>query len=369
MALAYGYQLWRAEPVTRPVPFIDGIPMPAIAPLGAWGGLHTKTFLNGDAEATWSITNPDHRRLSRHPALVYGAPVEIKLGPCIISAGTLTEPNWDDGTLTMMGAAHEGDSALCLNGSGQTTSKPNTAIDHAIATGLVSWTRRDNFGNTAIGNADDASSGLTHINELLDAWAEENDSGWAVTPRRELIITGSPTAGEPRWYITPGTAELGQADDDRVDQLVVRYEVSGGGGALANVVWPATVPVGGRQRGVLITGRGPITTTRATTIAKGIYNKLGGHSGWTNGITVNTAQISTPGGQAANLGFIRAGDTTRMLDVLDPRGTDHHLDVVLDQTDCDWDAGTIQLDPVGKAKRSLEDVLTQDYAKYGYTAL
>jgi hypothetical protein len=368
MALSYGYQLWRHTPVTRAEAFVAGVPMSSITRYG-WGSLHTKTYLNGDDEATWSIINFPNKTFAKHPALVYGSSVDIKLGSTPIWAGALVEPDWDAGTLTAVGAPHEAEAALCFTSGGLTTTKPNTAVDQAIARGALGWSRRDNFGTTAVGNADDATNGLTYVADLLNAWADENSSGWAVTPRRQLVINGAPVEGTPKWFITPGSGVLGAADDNRVDRLFVRYTSTASGNPLATASWPTATPQGGKERGVDITSRGPLSATRAQNIAKGIWGKLGGRSGWTNGLTVDRSQVSTPGGLPARLEFIRAGHTMRLLGVPDPRGLGHHLDVVIGDTDLDHDAGTIQLNPVGLAKRSLEDVLIQDYPKWSYVAL
>jgi hypothetical protein len=291
----------------------------------------------------------------------------MRLGTGQVWAGALTEPDWDSGNLTAIGAAHEAESAICFNSSGQTTTKPNIAVDQAIARGALGWTRRDNFGTTAIGNADDATNGLTYLDQLLDAWAEENQSGWTVNSRRELINAGQPVVGAPRWFVTPGSGVLGQADDNRIDRVFVRYVSTASGNPLATASWPAATPQGGREAGVNITSRGPISATRAQNIANSIWTKLGGHSGWTNGLSLDRSQVSTPGGLPARLEFIRAGHTIRLLGVPDPRGLDHHLDVVIGDTDLDHDAGTIQVNPLGLA--SLEDVLAKYYKNQGFEAL
>lgn len=356
------------RPVTRAEVFVDGLPMSTITRYG-WGSLHTKTILTGDDEATWSIINFPNRNYEKHPALVYGAPVDIKVGTTPVWAGALVEPDWDAGSLTAVGAPHEAEAAICLTSGGLTTTKPNTAVDQAIARGALGWTRRDDFGTTAVGNADDSTNGLTYVSDLLNAWADENSSGWAVNPRRQLVITGAPIETAPRWYITPGSGVLGAADDDRVDRVFVRYISTASGNPLATASWPATTPQGGKERGVNITSRGPISATRAQNIAAGIWGKLSGRSGWTNGLTLDRSQITTPGGIPARLEYIRAGHTMRLLGVTDPRSLGLHLDVVIGDTDLDHDAGTIQLNPRGLAKRSLEDVLIQDYPRDKFVAL
>ncbi|MCL2611941.1 MAG: hypothetical protein FWD95_01775 [Nocardioidaceae bacterium] len=370
MALSYGYQLWRRRPVTRPEVYVAGLPLSSVAPLGAWGSLHTKTIQTGDDEATWSFLNPTGKLLPRHPALVYGAPVAVRLGPVPIWVGALSEPNWDSGDFTAVGAPHEAEGALCLTSSGQTTSAPNVAVDAAIARGAVGWTRRDDFGSTALAQADDGSTTLTYLDQLLDAWATENNSGWAINQHRQLIITGPPAAKTmPDWFITPGTGDLGQAADNRVDRVFVRYVSTASGNPLATASYPATTPEGGKERGVNITSRGAITAARATAIAQGLWGKLAGESGWTNGLTLDRTQVATPGGLPATLGLMRGMDTMRLLGVSDPRGLGHHLDVVIGDTDMDWDADSLQANPTGLVSRSLEDVLTQDFPNSGYIAL
>lgn len=368
MALAYGYQLYRHTPVTRAEVFVSGVPITSIAPKGAWGGLHTRTTLNGDGDISFNLIPVPGKQLQRHPLLVAGAPVTVQMASTAIGVGSLREPNWDSGEIRVKGAPSEGDSAVILDGSGQVNTAPNTAIDQAIARGAVGWTRRGNFGTTSLG-ADADTASQPYLTDLLNAWADANNSGWAVNTRRELIITGPPVVSSPRWFITPGSGMLGQADDDRIDRVFVRYISTASGNPYATATYPASTPQGGRERGVYVGGRGPISPATATATAQGIWSKMQGQSGWANGLELTAAQISTPGGLAADLTLIRAGDTARLLSVPDPRGLEHHTDVVLGETDLDHDAESILINPTGLAQRSLEDLLTKDYAKYGYTAL
>lgn len=366
MALAYGYQLYARTPITRPEVRIDGWWMSGIAP---WGDLHTSTRLTGDWQASWSMIRDPRKRLQRHPALVYGAAVEVKIGPATVWVGSLTEPDWDSGEVVALGAPREAEGALSLTATGTMTTKPNTAIDQAISRGALSWTRpsSSDFGNTAIGQADGAGD-LKSVARLLDARAEDVDNpiGWRVDRRRVLHAVADDET-DPDWFITPGAGEMGAADDERVDRMFVRFSDSGAGGALATASYPAATPAGGIERGADITGRGQVTATKAGKIAEGIWRKMNGNSGWTNGLSVNRSQVTTPGGIAANLALIKAGDAMRLLGVPDPRGLAHHVDVVIGETDYDWTAGTIQLNPVGLAARTFEAVLEE--ASPGATAL
>lgn len=362
MGAAYGYQLYARAPVTRPEIRVGGWQMSGIAP---WGDLKTNTRLVGDWQASWSMIRGPRKHLQRHPALVYGAPVEVMYGPVCVWCGSLTEPDWDSGELIALGAPREAEGALSLTATGTMTTKPNTAIDEAIARGALSWTRGDDFTNTAIGQADGAGD-LKSVARLLDAWAEDEDNlnGWRVDRRRILrSVADDETA--PDWYITPGAGEMGAADDDRVDRMFVRYTAAGG--ALATASYPAVTPAGGIERGADITNRGELTSAKAESIAQGIWRKMQGRSGWTNGLSVSRSQVTTPGGIAANFALIKAGDAMRLLGVQDPRGLAHNVDVVIGETDYDWSAGTIQLNPVGLAARTFEAVLEE--SSPGATAL
>lgn len=76
---------------TRPEVRVGGFWLSSIAPQG-WGQLEHSTRTNGSWQASWTIPIV---RTWRHPALVYGAKVEVFLGPICIWSGTLEEPNWD----------------------------------------------------------------------------------------------------------------------------------------------------------------------------------------------------------------------------------------------------------------------------------
>lgn len=364
MALAYGYQLYARRPATRPEVWVDGWPMSGISP---WGDLHTQTRLTGDWQISWAMIRHPRKQLVRHPAFHSGAPVELKLGPAVCAVGSLAEPDWDSGQLIALGSPREGEGALALTGAGATTTKPNTAIDAAIARGALNWTRVSSFGTTAIGDADNVAD-IKSIARLLDAWAEDNDNpaGWRVDRKRALRSV-TDTESDPIWFVVPGAGELGVADEERVGRVFVRYLVSGGGGALATASYPAATPAGSIERGADITSRGALTAGDAEAIARGIWRKMSGRSGWTNGINVTRSQITSKGGLAANLALIKAGDAMRLLGIQDPRGLNHHLDVVIGDTDYDWSAGSIQLNPVGLAARTFEAVLED--TDPGFTAL
>lgn len=340
-------------------PWVDGVPL---ATVGAWSDVEIKHNRNGAYEATWTMALRDNQRPR---CLRSKAQVEVHAGTRRVFAGTLGQPDWDSLEFAAIGIARQGEGAECFTASRSLTSKPNTAIDQAIARGVTNWVRVSDFGNTDIAGPegdsshDDPEPGK--LSDLLNLWAEENNSQWRVLNDRRLMIAADDTA--PRWFIVPNAGVLGVADDDVTDAVSLRYFDS-----TANLrrtaVYPATTPPQGIERKASVIDSGPMSASRAMSIATGIYTKaLGGKVGWSNGLELFEGQILTAGGRLANLALIRPGQVVRMLDTIDPRNGRHSLDFVIDETI--WRPGerSIQLNPVGLAARTWEQILTDYRAK------
>lgn len=331
--------------------------------LAAWGDLTVKHGRNGPLEASWSMALPTSRRPS---PLVRNARVEIFSGPFLVWSGTLVEPDWDSMTFTALGNSRELEGAECLTAAGAVTSKVNTALDQAKARGAISLVREGDFGNTDLAGPE-GSAGVSDpepgkLNELLNLWAVENNSQWRTTPDGRVTIAPEDEAS-PRWLILPGVGTLGVADDDITDRVFLRYFDSAAT-QYRTASYPATTPAGGVERRASITHLGPMTSARATSIAQGMYNKAqAGRTGWTNGVEAAAGQIITRGGLDANLALIRAGHTVRLLDAVDPRGVSRHTDVVLAETEWRPSDETIQLNPVGLAARTWEQVMEEANAR------
>lgn len=332
--------------------------------VAAFGEVEVRWRRNGPDEATWTMALRDNER----PAFLHrGARVEVYAGARAVFPGALAQPNWDTMEFAAIGAARLGESAECLTAAGAVTSKPNTAFDQATARGVVPWTRVDDFGNTDIAGAeggastDDPDPGS--VNDLADLWALEEDSQWRVTDDLRLVIAPEDET-EPKWLILPNVAELGVSDDETVDRVFLRYFDS-----TANknrtVSYPAVTPPGGMERRASVVSRGPMSAARASAIAAGIYRKaLAGQVGWTNGVELVEGQILTRGGLVANLALIRGGDTVRMLGAADPRHRGRRwLDFVVEEATWRPAERSIQLDPVGLAARTWEQILTDFRAK------
>lgn len=338
--------------MTRPEVRVGGFWVSSISPQG-WGGLKHSSRPNGSWQASWTI--PDTRTW-RHPSLIYGAAVEIFLGPLAVWAGTLEEPDWDAGEFIALGACRDAETAVAITAAGAVSTAPNTVIDAAITRGVLPWSRVGNFGTTPVGDLD-TSGGLVTIQSVLDAWAQANNSGWRVDNQRRLIV--SPTSeATVDWLIAPGSGVLGSAAEERVDRIFVRY-IDSTTGRRATASYPATTPAGGVEKPVDITDRGRMTAAAAASVAQGMWSDLQGRSGWTNGLALKGGQVTTRGGIVADLATVRGGQTARLLGVPDARGIARHTDIVIGDADYDWEEDEIQINPVGLAARDTESVLEQ----------
>lgn len=341
--------------------YIEGRPLSTIA---GWGDLEYVDGRNGPLEATWTMSlKPGERPAELHR----NAQIEIASGLTLVSAGTLGEPDWDELKFTMIGISRAGEGAECLNGSGQVTSKLNTALDQAIARGVTRrWVRGADFGNTDIAGpeggsgVDDPQPGK--LNELLNLKTTESGMQWHVSPEG-LVTRYTEDESAPDWLILPGAAPMGVADDEVTDVVFLRY-FSSTASQLRTARYPADTPEGGIERRASITHLGPMTGTRATGIAEGMWRKmLEGRTGWTNGIELTVGQIITLGGQPADFSLIRGGQTVQLQDTPDPRGVSLDLNVVIDEVRRAPATQTIQLNPVGLVARTWEQVMQEANAR------
>lgn len=340
---------------------VDGTWLGRVAP---WGDLEVVHGRHGPERATWRLAL---RRNERPRCLRRNALVEIYSGGVLVWSGRLAQPDWDSLQFAAIGIARQGEQAECLTGSGALTSKPNTAIDAAIARGVLDWTRVSDFGNTDLagveGDATNDDPDPGKMNELLDLWADEQDSQWYVHPDGRLVDQPEDESN-PTLSLLPGVGVLGVADDEVTDRVFLIYKDSGASGRRRVVSYPATTPVNGVERRATVVERAPMTSTRALQIATGMWRKTqAGRTGWTNGIEVLPGQIRTRGGLEQDLGLVRPGMTLRMRDTVDPRNDRHHLDFVIGETIWRPDhrgRGPLQINPAGMVARTFADVVA-DY--------
>lgn len=299
----------------------------------------------------------DLPRTFSHPSLVRGALVEIFVGNARVWVGVLTEPDVDDDwTFNALGLSALGKDYPCFDGSLNSTSKPDTAIDQAISLGLP-WKRPTSLSSAAFASNDQTDS-LNFLGDLLDAWATNGGKRWGVDADAQVYARTDPTAA--RWVLTPDSGRFGLADDDYASNLYGRYLASGAGYATASVEdTPARTKFGYKAALVDLTPLGLLTSGQALAQLNGLLAKGKARQGYTNGVEVTRYQITTPGGTPAFLPFVMAGDKVRQFGVLDEQGLPlPFLEWVIGEKSYEAGSGAITLTPVGLVARTLTDVLT-----------
>lgn len=317
-----------------------------LSSLVTWGDLTiTHRWPYGCWEATWQIAVKEYQRVA---PIIADAPVQIRLGSGSIFTGNLAEPNWATGEMVAVGAAREGETALCLTAAGDTTSTPDLAIDQAVGRGALSWIRRSSLSGAALA-AGDTTARLSYVTALLDAWALTVKQRWAVGPDRVVYSAADPTV--PSIYVRPGAGVLGVTEATQAARVFGRY--IGANNAYATV----NVGAGSPEIGVDLTSYGPTNATAATQTITAIRDQLQARTGWTNGLTVTADQVTNPGGVPISLDQIVAGKMMRILGLRDDRGASASTDVVIGETIWNVSAGTVQVNPVGLDGQSLAEVI------------
>ena len=329
-----------------------GRPLTTIA---GWGELEWSHAADGGCKAaSWQMALP---LTYTHPALMRGSLVQIKCGPANLWAGLLTEPDVDDNwTFHAVGLSELGrGDYLAEDAAGNTTSKPDTAIDQAIARGLP-WTRPASLSNAAFAGTD-PTDGINYVGALLDAWADSVGKRWGVNADGQVYAVADPTI--PTWYLTPDSGRMGLADDEYASDLHVRYLASGGYATTIVGDANAVRTLGRREFPVNATSLGLITSTQAAIVGNALLAKGKARMGYTNGVEVSKYQLTTPGGTPAPLSFVKAGDLVRMFGVTNEQGQPlPFLDWVIGETQYTAGSDAISLTPVGLVSRTLGDALT-----------
>ncbi len=324
--------------------------------IGPYGELKWSTVADGGLEEiSWRMPLPD---TFSHPALRTGALVQLKSGPGSLGYAKLSQPNvtedgWD---FTAIGLDDELRTAhLCLDSGGNTTSTPDVAVDQAIADGF-NGTRPVSLsaGPYAQTNATDA---VNYVGDLLDAWATSESKRWRVDSDGRVVAAVDPTT--PTWFMTPGSARIGLADDDYASDLYLRYR----SGATTFATVHVSDPLASAQRRkavpVDLTSLGVITSGKATSVGNGMLAKGKARYAWTDAVNPSRLQLTTPGGQPAFLPFVKAGDLVRTFGVTNEQGLIvPYFDWVIGKTEYEDGADTIQLAPTQLAARNLGDILT-----------
>lgn len=326
-----------------------------LATIGGVGGLKYSFTANGGCEqASWRMNlDPSFT----HPALVAGKVVEIRLGPENVWAGILDEPDRTDGwTFTAAGKAADLRTYTCLDALLNTTTKPDVAIDRAIADGM-SVTRPNSLSAASYAASDDTVH-LNRVGDLLDAWGDSVSKRWGVDEESQVYAATDPTT--PSYYLTAGSGKIGLADEEYVSDLYGRYQDAPGSYQTVHVNDPTASAAHRREEQVDLTVQGIMTGGKATNILLGAIAKGAARYAWTAPVTPSPYQLTTPGGQPVCLSFVRAQEMVRMFGVLDEQGGPvSYVDFVLGRVEYEPAARSIVLSPLNLAARNLTDVLAK----------
>lgn len=326
------------------------VPLTSIA---WWGDLAvTHRWPLGSWEAKWSMPLAPWQR---HPLFKADVPVTIRIGPWPIWTGQLADIGWDDGEMVAVGAARQGESAPAFDNTGATTTILDVAIDQAIADGMVDWTRPASLSAVAFGT-DGETDRVNYLAALMDSWATSVSKRWYVDPWRAVRAAVDPTV--PSALIIPDSGSLGVANERQAGTVFGRY-VDTATGAPATTRYPAS---GGGRPAVLMNlldTKPPMSVEDARAICQGVWSQLQAQPGWTNGITVRTGQLLTPGGADLALWRFAAGPDgmASLLGVRDERGLSANTNVVMGESI--WTPGedSLQLKPTGVAARDISSII------------
>jgi len=304
-----------------------------------------------------------------HPALRRGQLVEVFAGPSHVWMGTLAQPDIntdDDGRPTWSFTADglsrtaTGQNAyLALDGSGNTTSTPDTAIDAAIARGLK-WSRPSSLsatGFTPSAGSGDQTDSFNRLGDLLSAWSQSVSLRWGVDENGNVYAAADPTT--PTWHMVPGSGRFGLADDEYASDIYVRYFTSAGTYATVHVNDPVAAANYGVQEYPLdATGFGVLSSTQATGLGNGALAAGKARLGWTNSLSPTRWQLLTPGGTPAPLWMVEAQQMVRLHGVMNEQGQPlPYVDFVIGAADYSSAEDTLTISPVGLAARDLTSVI------------
>lgn len=322
-----------------------------LSTIGAYSPVMVEYGLHGSEAASWEMSPT-----LNHPTLRGNAPVEVFDGGVRIWVGNLIEPN-SSGEYAAKGAWHQAVNTPALNVGGSMTTVPNDAIAGAVARGDIAW----NYSTSISAAAWSTANGELTLANLLDGYAAENALRWTVSPNYIISMQADPTT--PSWHVPHAVAGRGlaPAEDEFATHLVGRYLVSAGVFATETVGSTDAATVFGRRAvNVDLVPLGFINAARANAILTGMFLRAGARMGWAEGLDLGHGQITTPGGVAAALAQVRAGQMVRLAGTIDTSRAyklPGFTDLVIGASRHTDGSGRIQITPVGYAARNLRDVL------------
>lgn len=323
--------------------WVGGYPATEIAPHTppSWETLAD----GGTGEISWSFALTPR---SQHPALRPGSLVQVKVGGMSVARGALVDPDRTEWACVARGV--QNDRYLALDASGNVTRNLGTAITQAIARGWrVANPQNHGAGYTVPGDSTEPQTMSALLTEAAGS------ARWGIDPIGNLYVRSDPTT--PWWQAAPDSAIFGTTDEETTTHLVGLYF---DGTNNQKTIRPAlsSVVQHRAEEPVDLTERGTLTLSQANAIldaALAQNNKIG----FTNGVTLTSAQITTVGGSSAFLPSIRAGVMMRAHGLISARASVQTpvLDFVIGKTRYTAGDDVIYVEPVNTAPRTFADVI------------
>lgn len=305
---------------------------------------------------------------SRLPTIVRGAVTEALWGGWPVWKGNLSEPDWNgnEATLTASGLVRRGErfQAFSSNSLLTTTSNPTTAITQANSRGTgLGWTVGTGVPNASL--TVELTEPVNSITALMDAHAEKDTKRWGVDAFGVATMTADPTT--PTLYVTPGSGDLGIADDNYASNVILNHVTTTG--AYRRAVYPTFATVSAYEAKYDhsefvrdITDRGPIADATADALAQAVYDRSKARPGWTNGLDLAHGEVRNAGGVPLHPLWVASqgyGALCRLQGVPDEVALTPYTQFVVGETSWTEGSETVQVNPVGLVSRTQEDVLTE----------
>jgi hypothetical protein len=333
-----------------PQVYVAGMPIAALAPVSGLVISHEwpATGVGGPVSADFSVLLPAAKRPSW---LVKDAPAVIRMGGMSLLAGSLAEPDWSEGSITINAASGEGSSTACLNtDQATTTTTPNTAIDAAIARGALTWTRPASISTTALTTGDQTAD-LKSISDMLATYADRSGKRLYVDAGRQIMQGVDPTT--PEVFIVPHAGELAWTTAAQATRLFGRWQDAFG------KLHTSSVGTGATEQLVDLTGNGPLTSSQVTAILNNILARSTA-GGWANGLTLAAEQFIGAPLLSDIASRVGRGLMARLLGQRDPRPDRlpvGYVDFVVERSEWHVDDRQIILTPRGMVARDFASIL------------
>lgn len=331
-----------------------------LSSIGTWTDLtFSHIWPRGSEEASFRM-----ERRAFDPAISKGGGLfELYDGGQRIFRGRMAEPG-GDGTFVANGSWTEAEGVLAIDGSGNSTNIPNTAIDAAISRGAVTWTRPASLSAVAWGAASTTASEPIGLIELLDKSMAGLGLRWYVDPDGAVRSAADPTV--PTYSVPQVVAGQGPtlAEDAYYSHLIGRYFTASATYATVTVGDANAATRWGRQEAFVdLTPMGVISGGTATTQVTNRLALSGARLGFADNLQFGYGEITNTGGVPVELTQPRAGQLVRLQGVTDRTRVAGApvLDIVIARSVYTDGASTVQLVPQGKAPRDLNEILSVDW--------